>query len=204
MKLQHEAFLPAGPRVGRGAVRVGEGEEEKRVEVGGIFDDGGELRDDLRVVEIAGGGKAPEGQVVVDQKHDERAARALNLQAVAESRSEHGRAVDVFADVFGAAGVVKNDGEVERVGVGDFVEEAAIDSAARVVLGDELVELFDAAQRVFVGGVAVEKFVLNEAIECAEFRQIASEESDAVHESQDASDIALAFEDRLESFAVGF
>ena len=128
----------------------------------------------------------------------------MDLQAVAESRCEHGRAVDVFADVFGAAGIVKNDGEVERVGIGDFVKEAAIDSAARIVLGDELVELFDAAQRVFVGGVAVEKFVLDEAVERAEFRQVTAEKSDAVHEAQHARDITFAFEDRLECFAVGF
>ena len=128
----------------------------------------------------------------------------MDLQAVAESRCEHGRAVDVFADVLGAAGVVKDDGEVERVGIGDFVEESAIDSAAWVVLGDEMVELFDAAQRVFVGGVAVEKFVLDKAVERAEFRQVAAEKSDAVHEAQDACDIAFAFEDCLECFAVGF
>ena len=41
-------------------------------------------------------------------------------------------------------------------------------------LGDELVELLHAAERVLVCGVAVEEFVLDEAVERAEFRQVAT------------------------------
>jgi hypothetical protein len=84
------------------------------------------------------------------------------------------------------------------------VKQPAVDFAARVVLGDELVELFDAAQGVFVGGVAVEELVLDEAVERAELGQVAAEETDAVHQAQDAGDVALAFEDGLEHLAVGF
>ena len=65
MELQHEALFPTSPRVGRCTVRIGKGEEEKCVKVRGIFDDGSELSDDLGIVEVAGGGEAPKGQVVV-------------------------------------------------------------------------------------------------------------------------------------------
>ena len=132
VELEHQAFLPAAPGVGRGAVGIDVGEKQQRVEIRAVFDDGGELGDDFRVVEIAGGGGAPEGEVVVHQEHDQRAAGALDLEAVAEARGEHGRAVDVLADVFGAAGVVEDQGEIERVGVLDFVEQAPVDLAARV------------------------------------------------------------------------
>ena len=57
---------------------------------------------------------------------------------------------------------------------------------------------------MFVRGVAVEELVLDEAVERAELRQVAAEEADAVHEAQDAGDVALAFEDGLEDLAVGF
>ena len=110
----------------------------------------------------------------------------------------------MFADIFGAAGVVEDDGEVEGVGVLDFVEEPAVDFAARLSFRDEVVELIDAAEGVFVSGVAVEELVLDEAVECAEFGQVASEDADAVHESEGASDFAFAFEDALEDEAVGF
>ena len=110
----------------------------------------------------------------------------------------------MLSHIFCAAGVVKDDGEIKRVGVGDFVKESAVDPVLRFVFGDELVKLLDAAKRVFVGCVTVEKLVLNETIERTEFRQIASEESDAVHQSQNPRDITLAFEDGLEGFAVGF
>jgi len=83
--------------------------------------------------------------VVIDQEHDQRAARAVDLQAVAKAGGQHGRAVDVFADIFGAAGVVEDHRKVERVGVLDFQEQAAVDFAARIGLGDQLVELIDAA-----------------------------------------------------------
>ncbi len=204
VELEHQAFFPAAPGVGRGAVGIGEGEEQQGVEVGAVFDDGGEIGDDLRVVEVAGGGGAPEREVVVHEEHDQRAPGALDLEAVAQPGGEHGRAVDVFADVFGAAGVMENHREIERVGILDLMEQTPVDLMLRVVFRNELVELFDAAQRVFVRGVAVEKLVLDEAVERAELGQVAAEEADAVHQAQDARDVALAFEDRLEDLAVGF
>lgn len=66
-----------------------------------------------------------------------------------------------------------------------------------------MVELVNAAESVFVGGVAVEKLVLDEAVECAKLREVASEDADAVHESERACDFAFAFEDALEDEAVG-
>jgi len=128
----------------------------------------------------------------------------MDLEAVAQPGGEHGRAVDVFADVFGAAGIMENHREIERVGILDLMEQTPVDLILRVVFRNELIELFDAAQSVFVRGVAVEKLVLDEAVQRTELGQVAAEEADAVHQAQDARDVALAFEDRLEYLAVGF
>ena len=37
VELEHQAFLPAAPGVGRGAVGIDEGEEQQRVEIGAGF-----------------------------------------------------------------------------------------------------------------------------------------------------------------------
>lgn len=55
-----------------------------------VFHDGGELADDLGIVQIPAGGGAPEGQVIIDEEGDERAAGTLDLQAIAQAGGEHG------------------------------------------------------------------------------------------------------------------
>jgi hypothetical protein len=71
----------------------------------------------------------------------------------------------VFANVLGASGVVEDEGEVEGVGVDDLVEVFAEVLEAWVCGVDEFIEFIDAAEGVFVSGVAVEEFVLDEAVE---------------------------------------
>ncbi len=202
VELEHEGRFPAVPGVGCGAAGVAVGEEEEGVEVFGVFDDGGEFGDDFGVFEVFGGGEAPEDEVVVDEEHDEGASAAFDLEAGAGFGGEDEGAVDVFADVFGASGVVEDEGEVEGVGVNDFVEVFAEVLEAWVGGVDEFVEFIDAAEGVFVGGVAVEEFVLDEAVEGAEFGEVAAEEADAVHLAEGACDLAFAFEDGLEGIAV--
>ena len=57
------------------------------------------------------------------------------------------------------------------------------------------VELVDADQGVFVRGIAMEKFVLHQAGELTEFRNVAAEKIDPVHHAQDAADLAFARND---------
>ena len=45
-----------------------------------------------------------------------------------------------------------------------FDDDVPVDGDFRVVVFDKGVELIDATKSVFVGGVAVEKFVLHEAV----------------------------------------
>ncbi len=53
---------------------------------------------------------------------------------------------------------------------------------------------------MFVRGIAMEIFVLHEAGEMAELRQITPEEIDLVHQAQDARDLAFAAEDARKDF----
>jgi len=142
--------------------------------------------------------------VVIHQKHDQRAPGTLDLQAAAQPGGEHGGAVGVFAHILGTTGVVEDDREIERIGVLNLQEQLPIDFPSRIGLGDELVQHFHAAKRVLVRGVAVEKLVLDEAIERAELRQIVAEEPDSMHLAEDGRDVALALEDGLECLAIGF
>lgn len=201
VELDEEGFLPGGPRFFVGAVGVDVGEEEEVVEKVGLLHEASELGDDFGVLDVLFGGEAPEGEVVIDEEHDQLSSAALDEEASAKFAGQHGGAVDVFADVFGAAGVVENEGEVEGVGVRHVDEYLPVASVDGVVAPHEGVELVDAAEGVFVGGVAVKELVLHEAFEGAEFGEVAAEESGAVHEAEDAGDFSFLLEDVFELVA---
>lgn len=73
---------------------------------------------------------------------------------------------------------------------------------SRFGIVDEVVEFFDAAEGVFVGGVSVEEFVLDEAIEGTEFWEVSAQDAGAVHETEGMGDLTFTFEDFAEGFAI--
>ncbi len=86
----------------------------------------------------------------------------------------------MFADIFRAPGIVKNQGDEQSIRVGVFNEEIAIEFVTGFVIIDEVVQLIDTAQGMFVRGVSVKEFVLHEAVERAELGKIASQNTTAV------------------------
>ena len=140
---------------------------------------------------------------MVHEEHQQAAAFPLDLKAAADAAGEVGAGVGVVARVRGAARVVQQQREIEDARLLHLVEELLEKAEALVRFAGELVEPVDGAQRVLVGGVAVEELVLHEAVERAELRQVAAEEADAVHLAQHAGHIALAREDGGEAFARG-
>mgnify|MGYP003345640010 CR=1 FL=1 len=67
--------------------------------------------------------------------------------------------------------------------------------------GPDLVEFFDANQRVLVGGVLMVKLVLDEAVQFAEFGEIFSQHTALVHAAEDAPDLAPFPQDGEENVA---
>ena len=63
----------------------------------------------------------------------------------------------------------------------------------------ERIEFVDADQRVFVRGVTMKIFVLHEAGELPELREVTAEEIDLVHHAEDARHLAFAAEDACEN-----
>ena len=83
------------------------------------------------------------------------------------------------------------------------MEELAESGERRVGGFGHGVEGLDGAQGVLVGGIAVEKLVLDEAVERAELGHVAAEHADPVHLAQGAADLARRREDGLEGGARG-
>ena len=99
------------------------------------------------------------------------------------------------------AGVVKEKGQIEHGGIFQLLKQGAIAAEFLGLRKKDAVKLLDADESVFVRGVAVVKFVLNQASECAELRNIASEKAEVVHLAKDAADLAFAGEDRQKSLS---
>ena len=65
--------------------------------------------------------------MVVHQEHDKGTAASGDLETFAKTGCQYRRTVDVFPYVFGASGVVKNQGDVEGVGIGMFDDDVPVD-----------------------------------------------------------------------------
>jgi hypothetical protein len=197
-------FFVTGPALGGGAFGVGVGHDEEGVQVGLGADDAGEFFDDAGVFEVFAGGGAVHEEVVVHQEDEELALGAFDDEAAADGVGEDDAFVVVAFGVGGTPGVVHEEGEVKDPGFVDAAPEFLVEGDGEVGLAGEAVEHFDGAEGVFVGGVLVEEFVLDEAGEGAEFGDEAAEEADAVHLAEGATDVTFAGEDGEEGIANGF
>ncbi len=202
VKLKDESFFPGRPGFFVGSIGVGIGEEEEGIEAVAISHDGGEFTNDFGIVDVFFRGEAPEGEVVVDEEHDESASAAGDLESFTESSCQDGRAINVFANVFGSSGVVKNQCGEEGVWVRVFEVEVTVDLSFCRFVVHESIELIDASEGVFVSGVAMEEFVLDKAVERGEFWEEATENSATVHQSKGAGDLTFVFENFAKGVSV--
>lgn len=198
MELGDQGLFPGSPALLAGAIGVGVGEEQQGVEEEAMLHEAGEFRHHIRIVDISFGGKSPQGEVMIDQKHDQLTSSVDDLQALADFVGKHLGAVDVLAHILSAPGVVKEDREVEGVGVFNVDEQLSVALLFRIIGGDQGVELIDAAQGMFVGGEAMEELVLDETFKGAKFRKVTAEHSAAMHESERATDLSLLLENGFE------
>src|SRR5437764_4050456 len=89
------------------------------------------------------------------------------------------------ADSFAA--VVQQQREIENQRVVKSLENFTIGSQLRIVRLRQRIELIDAYQRMLVGCVSMQKFMLHQTGQLAEFGNVTTEKIDPMHHSQDAS-----------------
>ena len=98
------------------------------------------------------------------------------------------------------AGVVQKQREIKNKRIRAVSRKGRYDQL-RILVSCQRIELVDADQRVFVRGVAMEKFMLHQAGELAELRNVTAEEIDPMHHPQGAADFALARNDPAKNLA---
>ena len=101
---------------------------------------------------------------------------------------------------YGLSGVVQEQCEIKNKRILQLFKKFLIRNQLGIVGTGERVELVDANQRVFVGRVTMEIFVLHEAGQLAEFRNVTAQKIDAMHHAQHASNLVFARQDRHEHF----
>src|SRR3954470_8478655 len=102
------------------------------------------------------------------------------------------------------AGVVQEQGKIEDVRVLEFLEEVAIGAQFRILRLHHLVELVDADQGVLVRGVTMKEFVLDQAGELSEFRNVSSEKIDPMHHPENPANFSFARQDAAKCLAQWF
>ena len=95
----------------------------------------------------------------------------------------------------GFAGVVEEKREVENEGAFDFLKDIGVVAGGGIFCVGDSVEFFDADEGVFVGGVLVVEFVLDEAGKLSKLGYVFAEESDLVHGPEDGGDVSSLVQD---------
>ena len=201
-ELDDEGFFPWAPGLFVGAVGIRIGEEQEGVHEPLVLHESCELRYHIGIIDVTLGGKTPQGEMMVDEEHDELPSPVSDVKALADLVSENLRAVDMLPDVFGSAGVVKKDGKVEGIGVFNIDENLSVASNRRVVRFYQGIQLVDTAEGMLIGGIAMKEFMLNKAFKSPEFREITAEDPASVHESQGTCDLPLFFQNGPEGAAI--
>ena len=93
------------------------------------------------------------------------------------------------------AGVVQNEREIKQIGTVQAFQKLFVVGMRRLCGFQDLIQMFQADDGVFVGGVDVIEFVLHLAGQFAEFRKVFAQQADFVHGSQGAGDVAFLIED---------
>jgi hypothetical protein len=110
----------------------------------------------------------------------------------------------VTAGIGGLASVVQQQRKIEHQRIFEFLKDFSIVLQFRVLGIDDLIEFFDADERVLVGGVTMKKLVLHQTRELAKFRDVTPEKIDAVHGAENRANLAFAGADGAERFTNGF
>ena len=173
---KQERILEAVPELITGCQRVRQGMQGEHAQVLFGLDLGGEVANDVGVVEVSPLGDLGHQEMVLDEP-DERIRHSLiQVEAAGNVGGKAGTAAGVvgFATCF--AGIVEEEGEVEEEGAIQLLEEGGIGGAGRGLGFPDAVELLEAHEGVLVGGVLVVELVLDQAGELAEFGEVFAEQ----------------------------
>ena len=144
-ELNDEGFFPGAPSLFVGAVGIRIGEEQEGIHESAVLHESRELCYHIRIINIAFGGKTPEGEMMVDEEHDELSSSMSYVKAFADLVSQNLGAVDVLPDVLSSSGVVKQNGKVECVWIFNIDENLSVASNRRVVGFYQGIQLVDTA-----------------------------------------------------------
>src|SRR4030081_2509160 len=104
----------------------------------------------------------------------------------------------------GPAGVMQKEREGKNKWVREFLEDRPVGAQLRVFCLHHLVELVDANQGVLISSVAMKKFMLHQAGELTELRNVTTEKIAPMHHAQNAADLAFARNDPAKNLARSF
>ena len=88
-ELDDEGFLPWSPGVLVSSVGIRIGEEQEGVHESPVLHESCELCYHIRVINVTLGGKTPQGEMMVDEEHDELSSPVSDLKALADLVGEN-------------------------------------------------------------------------------------------------------------------
>ena len=199
VKRPDETLLPVRPVLVARPLSVSESEKHKGVEVGPVAYDARKFRDRGRIVEVSLLGRERDFVVGIDKGNEHAAAFRGKLQTPGDLLREKRAGIFVMALVGRLSRIVQEQGEIKHRRILKLLKHRAIPAEFFLFREEDTIKLLDADKSVFVGGITVVKFVLNEAGKGSELGNVAPEETKIVHLAKDATDLAFAGKNREKS-----
>ncbi len=204
IQLPEQRILEAVPQLVARALRIGERQQRQQVQVLRRLDLPREIFYHRDVVEVAPLREVRHEQMVFNDEVQRVRRRFVEVQALRRAHRHFRAGLGMGAFFFmarGFADIVQQQREVKQAGALKALKQRRVILIRRLLRLPDFVQLFEADQRVFVGGVLMIKFMLHEAGQLPEFGNVFAEQVDLVHRAQDWRDLAAPFEDGQESFA---
>ena len=139
--------------------------------------------------------------MVLDHQPQGVGLGAVQPQPPGDAQGDGAADLLVVSGAEGFAGIVQEESQVKQKNVFDLLRDLGIGGVRRGLGVPDVVELFDADQRVFVGRVLMVELVLHKAGEAAEFRQELPQQAHLMHRPQHGGDVAPLVEDLQERCA---
>lgn len=197
VKASEEGVFEAVPHLLAGGHGVAKGQQSQKVEVFAFLDKFREGLDYLRIFDVPSLRDEGHCQMLIDQEAQRLGVFGGQSEPLGGALGD-GRAGARMVERAAAsrlAGVVQDKREIEQIGTVQAFQKLFVVGMRRFGGFQDLIQVFQTDDGVFVGGVDVIEFVLHLAGQFAEFRNVFAQQSDFMHGSQSAGDVAFLVED---------
>jgi hypothetical protein len=191
VKTPDHEFLPVAPSLVAGSHAVGQRNHHQRVQRYRVTDDPRKLFHGGGVLHIPRPRDPAHLAVRIHELDEHLEPLRSELEAARYLLRSHGARFLMMPGVCSLSGVVQQHGEIENGGILEVAEDFCVSLEAGFGGEEQGIDFFSAKQGVLVGGVPVEKLMLDKACQGRELGKVFSKKPQVVHHPEYPADLTF-------------